>query len=45
MATLYNLLWYPALPFVIYASGGRDENTRRERLGAVALADAAQGTP
>jgi 3-deoxy-D-manno-octulosonic-acid transferase len=45
MATLYNLLWYPALPFVIYASGGRDDNTRRERLGAVALADAAQGTP
>ena len=45
MTALYNLLWYPALPFVIYASGGRDEVNRRERLGAVALADTARGTP
>ncbi len=30
---LYNALWYPALPFALLASGGRDPALRRNRLG------------
>jgi 3-deoxy-D-manno-octulosonic-acid transferase len=32
---IYNSLWYPALPFVLVATGG-DKQSRRERLGGVA---------
>lgn len=30
---LYNALWYPALPVALFASTGRDRQSRRERLG------------
>lgn len=33
--TVYNALWYPALPIALLASGGRDPATRRQRLGRV----------
>ena len=33
---IYNLLWYPALPFALLVAGG-DLPSRRERLGWVAL--------
>ena len=29
---LYNLLWYPALPFALLASNGADAQGSRERL-------------
>lgn len=45
LAALYNALWYPVLPFVLLASGGRQGIGRRERLGSVAFAHAPQGTP
>ncbi len=32
----YNLLWYPALPFALLASGGTDAQGSRERLGLAA---------
>jgi 3-deoxy-D-manno-octulosonic-acid transferase len=32
---IYNILWYPALPFALVAAGG-DAQSRRERLGGVA---------
>ena len=35
---IYNALWYPALPFALLATGGRDAAVRRERLGQSALA-------
>ncbi len=34
--TLYNLLWYPALPFALLASNGADAQGSRERLGIAA---------
>ncbi len=33
---LYNLLWYPALPFALLASNGADLRGSRERLGIAA---------
>jgi 3-deoxy-D-manno-octulosonic-acid transferase len=33
---LYNLLWYPALPFALLASNGADAQGSRERLGIAA---------
>ncbi|MGH7840778.1 MAG: 3-deoxy-D-manno-octulosonic acid transferase [Candidatus Binataceae bacterium] len=33
LAHLYNVLWYPALPFALLAAGGRDSRIRLERLG------------
>jgi len=30
---VYNALWYPALPFALLATGGRDPVIRRERMG------------
>ena len=33
---LYNLLWYPALPFALLASNGADAQGARERLGIAA---------
>ena len=33
---LYNLLWYPALPFALLASNGADSQGSRERLGIAA---------
>jgi 3-deoxy-D-manno-octulosonic-acid transferase len=44
MTALYNVLWYPALPFALIASGGSHAVNRRERLGTAALAHA-QGAP
>ncbi|HXR24676.1 MAG TPA: 3-deoxy-D-manno-octulosonic acid transferase [Candidatus Binataceae bacterium] len=44
MTALYNMLWYPALPFALIASGGSRAANRRERLGTAVLADA-QGAP
>ncbi len=44
MTTLYNVLWYPALPFALIASGGSRAVNRRERLGTAVLDDA-QGAP
>jgi 3-deoxy-D-manno-octulosonic-acid transferase len=35
-ATLYNLLWYPVLPFVLLAANGADAQGSRERLGIAA---------
>lgn len=35
-AALYNLLWYPALPFAMLASRGADVQGMRERLGIAA---------
>ena len=34
--SLYNLLWYPALPFALLASNGADAQGSRERLGLAA---------
>lgn len=34
--SLYNLLWYPALPFALLASNGADAQGSRERLGIAA---------
>jgi 3-deoxy-D-manno-octulosonic-acid transferase len=31
--SIYNALWYPALPFALIAAGGRNRRNRRERLG------------
>jgi len=45
MTALYNVLWYPALPFALIASGGRYAVNRRERLGIAALANDTQGAP
>ena len=45
MMALYNVLWYPALPFALIASGGRNAVDRRERLGTAALATDSQGAP
>jgi 3-deoxy-D-manno-octulosonic-acid transferase len=45
LTALYRLLWYPALPFALIASGGRDAATRRERRGAIADPFGAEGTP
>ncbi len=36
LAALYNLLWYPALPFALLASHGADAQGSRERLGIAA---------
>jgi 3-deoxy-D-manno-octulosonic-acid transferase len=33
---LYNVLWYPALPFALLASNGADKQGSRERLGIAA---------
>ncbi len=33
---IYNLLWYPALPFVLLASNGADAQGSRERMGIAA---------
>ena len=44
MTALYNMLWYPALPFALIAAGGRRAVNRRERLGTAALEDV-QGAP
>ncbi len=35
-AALYNLLWYPALPFAMLASRGADPQGMRERMGIAA---------
>jgi 3-deoxy-D-manno-octulosonic-acid transferase len=35
---VYNALWYPALPFALLATGGRDPVIRRERMGRGASA-------
>jgi 3-deoxy-D-manno-octulosonic-acid transferase len=35
-AALYNLLWYPALPFALLAANGTDAQGSRERLGIAA---------
>jgi 3-deoxy-D-manno-octulosonic-acid transferase len=45
MTTLYNALWYPALPFALIAGGGLEAMNRRERLGRAALASNVQGAP
>jgi len=34
--SLYNLLWYPALPFALLAANGADAQGSRERLGLAA---------
>jgi len=34
---LYNILWYPALPFALAAVGARDARDRRERMGGIEL--------
>jgi 3-deoxy-D-manno-octulosonic-acid transferase len=34
LRTLYNVLWYPALPMALLAAGTRDRQDRRERMGA-----------
>ena len=44
MTALYNMLWYPALPFALMAAGGRRAVNRRERLGTATLEDV-QGAP
>jgi 3-deoxy-D-manno-octulosonic-acid transferase len=43
LSVLYNALWYPALPFALFASGGLSAENRRQRLGLVdwAATDAA----
>lgn len=38
---IYNALWYPVLPFALIASGGRNRNLRRNRLGYLELDTAA----
>ncbi len=40
MTALYNMLWYPVLPFALIATGGRRAVNRRERLGTEVLEDA-----
>jgi 3-deoxy-D-manno-octulosonic-acid transferase len=45
MTSLYNALWYPALPFALIAGGGLDAVNRRERMGIAALASNSLGTP
>jgi 3-deoxy-D-manno-octulosonic-acid transferase len=40
---MYRMLWYPALPFALIASGGRDKSARRERRGAISLPAQASG--
>ncbi len=35
LSVLYNALWYPALPFALFASGGLSPENRRQRLGLV----------
>jgi 3-deoxy-D-manno-octulosonic-acid transferase len=44
MTALYNMLWYPALPFALIATGGARAVNRSERLGTATLDDA-QGAP
>ncbi|MGH7781689.1 MAG: 3-deoxy-D-manno-octulosonic acid transferase [Candidatus Binataceae bacterium] len=38
LRAIYNVLWYPALPFALATAGARDRQDRRERMGSVALA-------
>jgi 3-deoxy-D-manno-octulosonic-acid transferase len=42
LSTIYNLAWYPALPFALLVGGGRDSQNRRERLGEIAEPDPAR---
>jgi len=35
---IYNALWYPALPFALMATGTRERQDRRERMGRLDLA-------
>jgi 3-deoxy-D-manno-octulosonic-acid transferase len=37
LRTLYNALWYPALPFALAAAGAKDPADRAERLGRIHL--------
>ncbi|HEV2169778.1 MAG TPA: glycosyltransferase N-terminal domain-containing protein, partial [Candidatus Binatus sp.] len=34
---VYNLLWYPALPVALAATGARDRDDRRQRLGHLTI--------
>ena len=43
LAFVYNALWYPALPFVLAAAGGRNRRAWRERLGVANVAGARSG--
>jgi 3-deoxy-D-manno-octulosonic-acid transferase len=45
LAALYNALWYPAFPFALLASGGREGLDRRERMGTAALPTTSPGAP
>jgi len=37
LRSLYNALWYPAIPLALLAAGGRDPLIRRQRLGYLQL--------
>ena len=45
LAALYNALWYPAFPFALLASGGREVLDRRERMGTAALPTTSPSAP
>lgn len=44
LSHVYNVLWYPALPFALLATGGRNRRNRRERLGVANVSGARGGT-